>query len=138
MEIVGVYYGRCDASNWKEAEEDAAELLEYMGFINIRHLSKKDAIFPFDFAATHIYEEKDYLIDVTLRTKKPVKTKRLNVWRSLGFETALLMLLPEKLMAVLIKLDPSDRWINLTQPKIRKLEKEWEDFLTQTKLTHGY
>jgi len=147
MKILGTLYSRCDA----------ADLLEEMDFTNIGSLSKHDAIFPFDYVATkihrtcihdcfrckdkypgicddHIIEGKKYLVDVTLRTRKPVMRKRLSTWRTLGYETALLILLPEKLMAVLIEVEPRDKWVTLTPSMITKLEKEWEDFFCQRTL----
>jgi len=133
MKIVSTFYGRCDASDWKEAEElTGNELLEYMDFINIQHLSKKDAIFPFDFLA-ELNSDK-CLIDVTLRTRKPVRRKRLSVWRMLGYKTMALVILPEHLMAVLVQLEDKDNWINISPSIIQQLEKELEDFLSQKHL----
>jgi len=157
VKILIPYYGACDAKNWKEAEEVAADLLEEMDFTDIRSLSQHDAIFPFDYVATkirrtcgyncgvcknpypgicddHVTKGKDYLIDVTLRTRKPVRQKRLSAFRAMGYETALLILLPKKLMAVLVEIEPQDRWVTLTPSMIRKLEREWDDFFSQTKL----
>ena len=148
MKILGTLYGRCDISDWQEAEKAAEELLEEMDFMDIEHLSKKDAIFPFDYLATkihmtcicdcikcervteqyygicadHIVKGEKYLIDVTLRTEKAVRTKRLRAWRAMGYITALLVLLPKRKMAILIEIEPDDRWVRLSPTKIRELE----------------
>lgn len=158
MKILGTYYGRCDAGNWKEAEQVAMELLEEMDFTDVQSLSQHDSLFPFDYVATkihrtcicdcfrcedkclgicdnHVVKGENYLIDVTLRPKKPVMRKRLSAWRTLGYETTLLILLPEKLMAVLIKIEPQDKWVNLTPSMIWKLEKEFRDSFIQTRLS---
>lgn len=133
MKISGTFYGRCDASTWQEAEELASrELLEYMDFKNVHRLSKLDATFPFDFVATKVEEK--YLIDVTLRAHKPVRRKKLTVWRALGFKTALLIILPEELMAVLLEIEPTDNWVTLTPKRIQQLKKEFREFFTQRTL----
>ena len=137
MIILCMFYGGCgsfgggEVSDWKEAEEFAEkDLLEAMGFTNIQHLSKKDAIFPFDFLAER-YDQK-CLIDVTLRTRKPVKTKRLSTWRALGYKTMLIAILPERMMSILIELEESDsdNWVNITLNLIQDLEKTLKLYLT--------
>ena len=135
MKIIGVWYGACgwyggrEVSNWRDAEEFAKEeLLEDMDFTNIRCLSEKDATFPFDFIAERHGEK--CLIDVTLRTRKPVKTKRLRTWRALGYRTFLLVIVPKWMMAILIELEDSDRWVNISNTMLERLEKEWRDTIT--------
>lgn len=145
MKVIGTFYGRCDASTWQEAEALASdELLEDMDFKNIQRLSQIEATFPFDFVATKIirpktdlYQEiegEKYLIDVTLRARKRVRRKKLAVWRALGFKTALLIILPEELMAILIEIEPIDNWVTLTPKRIQQLKNEFKEFFTQTKL----
>jgi len=133
MKILATFHGRCDASNWKDAEELAEnELLEYMDFTNIQRLSKKDAIFPFDFLAE--WHNQKCLIDVTLRTKKPIKKKRLHTWRTLGFKTLLLMILPEHMITILIDIEDTHDWVNVSPSMIQQLEKELWDSLCQKQL----
>ena len=133
MKVLGTFYGRCDAATWQDAEKVAGdELLHAMDFTDIRHLSKKDAIFPFDFVAEKLEEK--YLIDVTLRTRKPVRTKRLEAWRTLGYKTALLCILPQRMMAILLEIDADDRWVRVSPSMIRKSERELDEFLHQNAL----
>jgi len=133
MKVLGVFYGRCDASDWREAEQLAEyELLEDMDLSDVRHLSIKDQIFPFDFVAT--WHGQKCLVDVTLRAKKPVRTKRLSVWRDLGYTPTVLILLPKRMMCVLLELEENDTWANLTDRMIQKLEIQWTDFFYQQTL----
>jgi len=130
MKILSVWYGRCgwyggpEVATWEDAEKFAEdELLEDMDFTNVKHLSPKDANFPFDFTAER--NGIKCLIDVTLRTRKPVRTKRLQTWRSLDYKTMLLLVLPEWMMSVLVELEDSDNWINLSPKTLRSFEKEF-------------
>jgi len=159
---VAIYFPhpRDHVETWQDAEKLAEdELLEIMDFTNIRHLSEKDANFPFDFVANQILpkcvlcmgtigksktcaqtrcpdvEEGEYLIDVTLRTRKPVRTKRLQTWRALGYKTMLLAVLPKWRMSVLVELEDSDNWINLSPKMLRGFEKPFMEFLCPTDST---
>jgi len=146
MKVLGEMWDKwlTQVSDWKEAEKNAEELLEIMDFTNIQNLSQHDAIFPFDYLATQIIrkcagdclrcnscesiEGENYLVDVTIRVRKPVKKKRLATWRTLGFRTALLAILPKDEVVFLLEIEPSDQWINITPKMIKALKKKYEDF----------
>ena len=128
MKIDSVLLCGCRSISWYDLEREAREFLEYMDFKNIQHLSSKDPNFPFDYVAEKQGEK--WLIDVTTRTRKPVKKKQIQVWHALGFKTALLIILPQHMMEILVEIEPQDTWITLSNTKINQLKTELYTLLT--------
>jgi len=134
MRILGVWYGACgwqngrEVTDWKDAEDFAEDqLLEAFDFKNVRRLSEVDQNFPFDFMGEWVWLDEKCLIDITLRTRKPVKTKRLRTWRALGYKTFLLVVVPQRMMAIFLELEDTDRWISISKTMLRRFEEIWEE-----------
>ena len=110
---------------WQDAEEFFAKGCDNEEFTDIVHLSKKDAIFPFDFSAT--YEDKKYVIDVTMRKCKPVRTKCLSVWRVMGYIPAIFFVLPQKELgfSLFAEIESGDTEVRITKSIIHEVRTSW-------------
>ncbi len=117
-----------DIATWQDAElffmQEASDRDD---FLDIIHLSKKDAIFPFDFQATYdpFYKGtgEKFLIDVTMRTCKPVRTKRLSAWRAMGYIPAVFFVFPQSGLefSLFAEIEPGDTEVRITKSIIREV-----------------